>query len=403
MAMNDTLFPTALFTAMPANVLNPQKGRPAWNYTAPPGTPISPRIRDQNLLKSLQKDCSLHIKLQNITTSKAPKPPKIPPNTARLPRRGNATQYKVFHRKISQLSYDVLNNDQPLPDDLGQLGQIIFELQNLVDQAIHDQDYDEANRIQNCIDKCQSKYDYIKAHMVDTRQIQEGILAHSDLETVVKLRLDEWNQQYDSFIEASRQKEQQMVDDFQAKLAEYDETAPQQPYKSYAKESTELTGMREKERNLAMHHHFSEAKAMQQKGNAVEVTEYDAAMAKTYEDFNRKRQNMINEFQKQLQAYRDHCKATAVVLMRARQKAIEGHLRRMDNINKDVMERCERTRMKEDRIMNEQMQETQRQRCEDVLRVEKKTAKKAGFNFTQGNAFIRVRQSGNRKSTTAKL
>ena len=391
MAMNDTLFPTALFTAMPANVVNPQKGRPAWNYTAPPGTPISPRIRDQNLLKSLQKDCSFHLKIQNVQT-RPPQPPKIPPKTARLPRRGNSINYKVFHRKISQLSYDVLNGDAPLPDELGELSKIMFELQSLVDQSIHDEDYDEANRIQNCIDKCQSKYDYIKAHMVDTRQIQEDLIAHSDLETIVKLRLEEWNEQYDTFMEACKQKEQQMIEEFQQKLQEYDEGAPQAPNKSYAKESTELTNMRMKERNLALHHKFSEAKQMQRKGNRVEVQEYDVAMQKTYQDFLRKRTNMINEFEKQLQAYRDHCKATAIVLMRARQKAVEGHLKRMDNINKDVIVRCERSKVKEEHVMNDQFQETTRQRSEDVRKFEKKTSKRAGFNFTQGNAFITARQ-----------
>ena len=187
--------------------------------------------------------------------------------------------------KISQRTYEAINNPNSLPFNIDELKTIVYQLEVLQQRHIDSSEYPEAQHIQRVIRMAEKKLKNEENRRIKETDIQNTLVKRQELQAIVDKFVDDWNKHYEFFVSTTRKELSSLRKQHQDELESYDSTEPQDLLPKYKKPSTTLIKMRNKERALALNRQFLAAEEMKNKADIVEKGEAKQQFRIQQDDF----------------------------------------------------------------------------------------------------------------------
>ena len=259
--------------------------------------------------------------------------------------------------KISQRTYEAINNPNSLPFNIDELKTIVYQLEVLQQRHIDSSEYPEAQHIQRVIRMAEKKLKNEENRRIKETDIQNTLVKRQELQAIVDKFVDDWNKHYEFFVSTTRKELSSLRKQHQDELESYDSTEPQDLLPKYKKPSTTLIKMRNKERALALNRQFLAAEEMKNKADIVEKGEAKQQFRIQQDDFLKKRDQLISKQTEQLKVFFTHAESTRFKMIQQRDSLLSGYLKRMEKIDSEIKNLQETGKLTENDISNIQLPE----------------------------------------------
>lgn len=259
--------------------------------------------------------------------------------------------------KISQRTYEAINNPNSLPFNIDELKTIVYQLEVLQQRHIDSSEYPEAQHIQRVIRIAEKKLKNEENRRIKETDIQNTLVKRQELQAIVDKFVDDWNKHYEFFVSTTRKELSSLRKQHQDELESYDSTEPQDLLPKYKKPSTTLIKMRNKERALALNRQFLAAEEMKNKADIVEKGEAKQQFRIQQDDFLKKRDQLISKQTEQLKVFFTHAESTRFKMIQQRDSLLSGYLKRMEKIDSEIKNLQETGKLTENDISNIQLPE----------------------------------------------
>jgi hypothetical protein len=297
---------------------------------------FSSRISNRSLIDSLRRDTSLRVSAtQSRTISRAP-PPEFqdtPPRFQALPPITKRDRPAI---ELSPETEDAIEDPTNLPDDGEVLRVIAKELRAQQNHYVDHQNYLEAHHLNKVLAAVEKKRRAGEAEESEIVRAKELVARHQELEAVVAERLREWNGEFEEFMRQTEQDAEDIRQKHQEQLDAYDASAPTDVCLKWCRRSPRLMQLRMKEARLAIQRDFDNAFKVRKEGDKEEKVEWEEAKFKTYQDWIVKRQKLVHDQEREMEAFLEHAEELRRSLIQKRDKNLVGILQRMNSLDKDI-------------------------------------------------------------------
>lgn len=338
MSCGDDCFLTMVPTAISGTIGPPKNTkRRRENVVKDIGAPVSKRITDPSLLESLNKDMSFRIRPPR--SARSPRSPRIPqPAVLKFPKREELAFAHVREApEIDECVQEFINNPaENMPDNPEDCRYILHKLRKERSYLIDQNKYVEAQVIHRSINILEEKMKELDQSNSSVTKLKHTVARHQEIEQIISRYLSEWENVYSDFVSTTDEELERMEAEYQEELQEFDSNIPTELIVELRKPSAALLDMRSKERRLALANRLISAHKLQLRADALEEEEARNAFKKQQEMIQKRRQRLIDDQKLRRQNYLDHAKATKHIMLKERNRAVEGYLKRLNLLDNEI-------------------------------------------------------------------
>lgn len=338
MSYDDDCFLTMVPTAISGTIGPPKNTkRRRENVVKDIGTPVSKRITDASLLESLNKDMSF--KVRPPRSARTPRSPRIQqPAVLKFPKReAQALSRQREAPEIDEFVQDFIDDPvENMPNNSEDCKYILHKLRKERSYLIDQNNYIDAQTMHKSIALLEEKIRDLDKSNFSVAKLKHTVARHQEIEQIVSKYLAEWENVYSDFVATTDEDLERMESEYQEELNEFDSNIPSELIVELRKPSPALLDMRSKERRLALANKLISARKMQLRADAMEEEEAKAAFKKQQQMIEKRRQRLIEDQKVRRQTYIDHAKATKHIMLKERNRAVAGYLKRLNFLDGEI-------------------------------------------------------------------
>ena len=301
---------------------------------------------------------------ESLDESQVMQEPQRKPKTARTQRRYGFSiirrpkiRYvpppKPSRKEIKQVSIfkEVKNNPMHLPASVEDLDLLISKLNEDYQSALFIQNYDEAQNILRIINHANAKKKYAEKRKMDNK-CRDEVKKHNELCQTARSRISEWEEKYERFKKEVDQHTNEIIQQNNKELEEFDKTEPKEIPNHYRRASRELRELRDQEKFYSTQGDTFKAKNVKDLADKKQQEEEQAILNAVKEDFLKRRETLIRKQKNKLHAYLMRAQSTQYAMIRTRDVIASGYSKRIGLMESTIEKRIENGEMKRKELKN---------------------------------------------------
>ncbi|OHT07027.1 hypothetical protein TRFO_24752 [Tritrichomonas foetus] len=356
---------------------------------------ISKRITDQKLIDSLNRDTTIRIRPpatgdKRKSSNSSPRMKKK--NTQQQPPTRfpsfNSPPYRrpISKPELDEMSQDFLDDpEKNIPDDILDCRYIKSQLKKLRSYYVQQRNYMDAFPVHKCLILLDAKIWELDHYYDKFWGIRHNMIRHQEIEQLVKRYLEEWEANFEDFLECIELEAEQIEEENRMELEEFDSLIPDELVIEFRKPSRRLLDIRQAERRLALDNQIASAIQLQKLADKLEEVEADNAYRKQQRIIRQRRNRVIKAQNNRINAFLEHTNSVKRVMIQTRDKLISGYMFRLKDLDKKLDQEAQELNIDIETICDPQLDE---ERADYVAQEEMgtKTPKSnpaAGFNSSR--------------------
>jgi hypothetical protein len=203
-------------------------------------------------------------------------------------------------------------------------------------RSIESGHYPEAQKQQRILCALSHRLTMLESVHSAEGQVQEQANKRGELQAIIDRFIDDWNQSFQEFLEATRDQAEQIKCAHAAELAHFDGQFPDRLPPQFRQQSRALLALREKERVLALTKQFVDAQKVKEIADQMEAGETERQIENMETDFERRRRKVIRRHQHEMSVFFAHVEDTRRRMVQQRDQLIGGYMGRLEKLNRKL-------------------------------------------------------------------
>ena len=245
--------------------------------------------------------------------------------------------------------------------ELGEIAQTLFDGKQLNDETTVDDLKLAANQLRAYEREMVNRGDYLSAKKAsnahkkankiifktedaDARKnsVQYLISKRNELQVLLDSTREEWDDLIREQDSLSRKKLNDMIASQQDDRMNFEENIPSELPPLFKRKSVNYLNMRNREKQLALNKQFDAAMELQKKADILAITEKEENYQKLNKYYRRKRKLLIASQKRSISAYQDYSVTKRNEILSVKEKSLQGLTNRIKNLDKQIMDECEK-------------------------------------------------------------
>ena len=220
--------------------------------------------------------------------------------------------------------------------DQATLRAVVKKLSIEKNQASVEKDYLRAEKCSRLIKVISKAADVADFSSQAATTISELLEKKEDSQCIVDEINAKWDKTFEEFELVVQEKSKELLSKHTQQLDEFDASIPDTLPPQFQKHSPEYLLLRKKEKLLAKNQEFVEAQKLKKKADKLESDENMVQFMKHREDFQFRRNKLIEQQNKQFELFADWVNTKRHQMLNGREKEMEGPIKRLDHYSQII-------------------------------------------------------------------